>query len=122
MANFDASARESHMVEPDVTNTPLQALDLMNDVTFVEAARVLARAHDEGRRRDAAERIAFAFRLATARAPEAGGERRSCRMRSTTTRELFKARPDAALKYVSQGEYPRDETPERQRAGGVHDA
>ena len=34
MANFDASSRESHMVKPVVTNTPLQALDLMNDVTF----------------------------------------------------------------------------------------
>ena len=42
MANFDASARESHVVRPALTNTPLQALDLMNNVTYLEAARVLA--------------------------------------------------------------------------------
>src|SRR5262249_22567248 len=39
MANFDASTRESHVVRVNATNTPLQALDLMNDVTYLEAAR-----------------------------------------------------------------------------------
>ena len=34
--------------------------------------------------------------------------------------ELFKAKPDAALKYVSHGEYPRDDQVRRQRAGGLH--
>ena len=34
--------------------------------------------------------------------------------------ELFKAKPDAALKYVSHGEYPRDDDARRQRAGRVH--
>ena len=42
MANFDASARESHMVRPVVTNTPLQALDLMNDVAYRGGGAVLA--------------------------------------------------------------------------------
>jgi hypothetical protein len=107
MANFDASTRDNHMVRPVVTNTPLQALDLMNDVTYVEAARVFAqRVMNEGGTA-VPERIAYAFRVATARLPKESeiailldGFRRNL--------ELFTAKPDAALKYVSYGEYPRD--------------
>ena len=39
MANFDSAMRESCVVRETRTNTPLQALNLMNDVTFLEAAR-----------------------------------------------------------------------------------
>ena len=54
----------------NATNTPLQALDLMNDVAYVEAARVFAeRVMKEGGTIPPA-RIAFAFRLATARLPD----------------------------------------------------
>jgi Protein of unknown function (DUF1553). len=37
MANFDSALRESCVVRETRTNTPLQALNLMNDVTFLEA-------------------------------------------------------------------------------------
>ncbi len=51
MMSFDASAREMCRVRPARTSTPLQALALMYDVTFVEAARGLAeRAISEGAR------------------------------------------------------------------------
>ena len=107
MANFDASARESHMVRPVLTNTPLQALDLMNDVTFVEAARVFAeRVMKEGGT-SPSQRIAYAFRMATARAPKRT-EAAVLEDAFVDNLELFQSNPAAALKYVSHGEYQRD--------------
>jgi hypothetical protein len=108
MANFDASSRESCVVRRSVTNTPLQALDLMNDVTYVEAARVVAQRMMEEGGPTPQSRIRYAFRLATARLPR---EAESDVLVAAFNTQLgtFKARPEAALKYVSLGEYPRDE-------------
>ncbi|MBI1760886.1 MAG: DUF1549 domain-containing protein [Acidobacteria bacterium] len=72
MQVFDASAREFCTVRDTRTNTPLQSLNLMNDVTYVEAARFLAeRMLKEG---DATpeQRLAWGFRVLTARQPSAG--------------------------------------------------
>jgi hypothetical protein len=69
MANFDASARESCVVRPGSTNTPLQALDLMNNVTYVEAARVLAQRMMKEGGATPAERIAFGYKVVTMRKP-----------------------------------------------------
>ena len=70
MMNFDAAGREACVVRELRTNTPLQALDLMNDPIFLEAARALAgRMLREGGPTPA-DRIAYGFRLATARPPK----------------------------------------------------
>ena len=69
MMTFDATAREACTVKRSRTNTPLQALTLMNDVTFVEASRVLAERVLGQAGRTPVERLTLAFRLVTARPP-----------------------------------------------------
>jgi hypothetical protein len=69
MSTFDAPSRETCTVRRPRTNTPLQALALLNDVQFVEASRKLAeRMMTEGGE-TAESKAAAGFRLATARAP-----------------------------------------------------
>jgi len=55
------------MVHRSRTSTPLQALALMNDTTYVEAARVLAQRMMTEGGSTPEQRIQYAFRLATAR-------------------------------------------------------
>jgi hypothetical protein len=69
MALLDAGDREYCSVKPRYTNTPLQALTLMNETTFVAAARKLAeRMLTEGGDSDTS-RITYAFRLVATRTP-----------------------------------------------------
>lgn len=68
MTTFDAPDREFCLIRRARTNTPLQALVLLNDPTFVEAARVLAeRVLTEAKTDD--ERIALAFQVCLSRLP-----------------------------------------------------
>ena len=75
LATFDAPDRETCTVRRSRTNTPLQALVLMNDPTYVEASRKLAERMMKEGGATAEERIAFAFQLATARPPQREGGR-----------------------------------------------
>jgi hypothetical protein len=69
LANFDAPSREECVAARTVSNTPQQALTLLNDPTFVEAARALAsRAMAAGRTDD--ERLNLIFSLALSRSPK----------------------------------------------------
>ena len=71
MTVFDAPDREFCTTRRAITNTPLQALTLLNDPTFVEAARKLAERMIREGGGTADSRIEFGFRLAAGRAPAA---------------------------------------------------
>ena len=70
LSTFDAPDRQVCTVRRPRTNTPLQALALLNDPTFVEAARQLASRLLAEPQTDR-QRIARAFQLATSRVPRA---------------------------------------------------
>ena len=70
--NFDATARTACTVRRSRSNTPLQALTLLNDPVYVEAARALAaRVVREGPDSAVSSRLAYAFQLSLARPPSA---------------------------------------------------
>jgi hypothetical protein len=70
LVTFDAPDREKCTARRSVTNTPLQALVLLNDPTYVEASRFLAQRMLTQGGKTSASRINFAFRLATGRLPD----------------------------------------------------
>jgi hypothetical protein len=70
LLTFDAAGREACNVRDTRTNTPLQALNLLNDVTYAEAARVLAVRVLRSGKGDS-ERLTLLFRLVLARQPKA---------------------------------------------------
>jgi hypothetical protein len=70
LSTFDAPSREEVCVRRERTNTPLQALVLLNDVQYVEAARVWAERLLSTDTSDS-ERLGTAFRMATSREPAA---------------------------------------------------
>jgi len=108
MMNFDAAGRETCVVRELRTNTPLQALNLMNDVTYLEAARKMAERMMREGGSTPASRIAYGFELATARMPR---ERESEILLASFAynRDAFQSHPADAARYLSQGEAPRDE-------------
>jgi hypothetical protein len=102
MTVFDAPDREFCIVRRSSTNTPLQALTLLNDPIFVEAARKLAeRSFHEGGT-TAESRLEFAFRLSTGRVP---GEQERHVLRKTFDEMLAAYRSDeqGARSLVSVG-------------------
>jgi hypothetical protein len=69
MLVFDAPFRETCAVRRSRTSTPLQALNLLNDPTYVEAARLLAQRMIREGGRTPESRIQLGFRVATGREP-----------------------------------------------------
>lgn len=103
---FDAPTREICTVRRARTNTPLQALVLLNDTTYVEAARGLA-----GRMLNAAadtkKRIAAGFRMATGRMPRAS-EIAPLERYLNEQLAVYRRQPEQAQALLKTGEAPAD--------------
>jgi hypothetical protein len=110
LQTFDAPDRETCTVKRARTNTPLQALVLMNDPTYVEASRKLA---ERALKEPAAgatdeDRLSHAFRLVLARKPRAE-EVTVLKDLLGKQRAKYTADKDAAGKLLKVGESPCDE-------------
>ena len=108
MTTFDAPNREQSCTRRERSNTPLQALQLMNDVQHFEAARAFAeRMMKEGGEQTAA-RLTWGFRNATAR-PPAADELELLQHAYATQLQRYEANPGPALQVIAAGESKRDE-------------
>lgn len=103
MLSFDAGTREQCQVKRQTTSTPMQALVLLNDPQFLEAARLLAvRMIQEGGD-DLEQRIEYAFRWATSRKPSRA-EQQSLQALWQAEKQDFEAHPETASQLLSIGE------------------
>jgi hypothetical protein len=107
MATFDAPSREICVMKRSRTSTPLQALALMNETSFVEAARNLGQRmlREGGTTPDA--QLGWAFRTVLAR-PANDAELRILKENHTKQLARFTQDAAAAEKLVAIGESPRD--------------
>jgi hypothetical protein len=106
MMAFDAPSRENCVARRARTNTPLQALVLMNDEQYVEASRKLAaRMMTEGGA-SPEEQLAYGFRLVTSRQP--ASEEAEVLLQSYQSHlDHYQKHPEEAAKLLSVGEAPR---------------
>ncbi len=100
MKNFDAPAREECTTARPHSNTPLQALTLLNDPSFTEAARVLATRLLENGDQDLLSR---AFHRCLSRDPDPA-EKAILENLHQKELERFKADPELAKKFISVGQ------------------
>ena len=103
---FDSSARQTCRVRTAVTSSPLHALTMLNDPTWVEAARVLAQRVTKEQATDEA-RLARAFALVLGRAP-AGAEPALLAKMLAHQRAVYAADTKAADALLAIGESKRD--------------
>lgn len=105
LLNFDAPTREECTVNRVISNTPLQALDLLNDPIYVEAARVFAQNAEGavGNRFDA--ELDWIFDRALNR-PPTPQERSLLHGLYDRNSKRFAAEPDSAREFLATGEAP----------------
>jgi hypothetical protein len=102
LANFDAPSREDGICTRNISNTPQQALTLLNDPTFVEASRVLAQKIVALHQSTDEARLEAIYQRALCRAPQ-DDERRSLVQFVATQRDYYTKHADDARKLVHTG-------------------
>ena len=107
LATFDAPDREKCVARRAITNTPLQALILLNDPTYVESARMLAQRTLLEGGKGTARRIDHLFLRATGRGPTAE-ERRVLAKLLTQQQERYQRDPASVKALLAVGETPAD--------------
>jgi hypothetical protein len=107
MTIFDMPGRETCVVKRSRTNTPLQALALMNDETFVESSRRLAEQMIQKGGATPAERIDYAMKTTIAR-PATAEERRVLVAGFESRLARFKQDADGAKKLIAIGDSKAD--------------
>jgi hypothetical protein len=110
MANFDAPSREDCIALRTQANTPQQALTLLNDPSYVEAARVWAAALMSVNGDTA--RVNAAFQKALSRQPS-DQERDGLLAFLAKMRAEYKARPEDAVKLLAIGYAPKAKTEDK---------
>ncbi len=104
MMNFDSPSREVCVVRETRTNTPLQALNLMNDTIYLEASRKLAeRMIREGK----GDPLDWGARLVLGRHAKPT-ELQTLTGATNRFLDYYRGHPADAEKYVRQGDSPRD--------------
>jgi hypothetical protein len=106
---FDTASRQVCTVKQPRTNTPLQALALLNDVTYIEGARVLAQRVLLSACADDRQRVSLAFQIALSRNPLAE-EERVLLTGLDRLRAQFRRDSGAAEKYLAAGEMKRNDS------------
>ncbi len=106
MVNFDAPTREVCIVRENRTNTPLQALNLMNDVAYLEAARKLGERMMLEGGKQLSDRVDFAFRTTLGR-PANAIEHSAVEKAFRKFATYYDAHPKDAEEFLSEGEAPR---------------
>ncbi len=107
MTAFDAPDRETCLIRRARTNTPLQALVLLNDPTYVESSRRFAERILKEGGPTPAERLHYAYRLTLARLPTAD-EGRILLELYDASRDRFSRDAGAAEKLIAVGESARE--------------
>jgi hypothetical protein len=111
MIVFDASNRDQCEVKRSSTNTPLQALIMMNDPTVLEASRVLAQKLSE-EKKDENYNLTKAFRLIICRKPR-DKEIKILQGYYDDELQSFKQNKLSADTTLQQGEYAQINTPDK---------
>ncbi len=109
MSNFDAPNRELFCTRRERSNTPLQALQLMNDVQYVEAARVLAEHILSDAAIKSEDRVATIFLRCLSRKPTPS-ELTTIEQASTKFRLRLQENEWDAKRLIATGEKPYDST------------